>query len=285
MNMIKKIVLRDKTRSGKYYYKALRGYQRREDILKAMYAALNLNAFGKQNEDKNKQKIYIADLGCGPGIVGLYFYKKLLNRFKPDVTFIDISPLMLDAIPKRKDFHVIEQDVTKVNFFKPNFFDIVVMKQVLDYLPKELQIKALKNIWKILKPGGQFILSALTPPDGFNPSDKRYNSKLNNFLYSEREKILNPFAPIKKYIPSKRILIKWLSMSGFKDIKIHYEYDIPLSVNDFVLSFGLNKQSKQKLLMLYEEIIKKDKKNYFKSKRKADDIELNEKAVVISCLK
>lgn len=272
MDLTKRISARDKARTGKHYYKALRGYQQRKDILQVMYKSLDFN-----NLKLNKQKIRIIDLGCGPGIVGLYFHRKMKDVFKPKVTFVDINPLMLEAIHKEKDFHIVEQDITKLNMGS-NIFDLALMKQVLDYLPKNLQIKTLKSTYKTLKNGGQFILSVLISPieDMFN---------LNNYLYSEREKILNSKAPIKKFITTKEILLQWLSKIGFNDIKFHYQYDIPLSVKDFVTSFGLSRQQETKLKELYKRVIRKDRNNFYKSKIKDGDIELVEKGIIVSCYK
>ena len=271
MSLTKQISARDKARTGKSYYRALRGYHQRKDILEAMFKSLNINKL-------NKQRIQVIDLGCGPGIVGLYFNKKMKGSWKLDITFVDINPLMLEAIPKQKNFHVVERDVTKIDTSKFNFFDVALMKQLLDYLPKDLQIKTLENTYKILHRDGQFILSVLIPP-----SEESF--QLNNALYSEREKILNPLAPIKKFIVTKDILFQWLSKIGFKNIKYHYEYDIPLSVNDFVMSFGLNETEKQELLALYKKIVKQDINNAFKSKIKKEDIELTEKGIIVFCYK
>lgn len=271
MDLTKRISVRDKARTGKNYYKALRGYQQRKDILEAMYKSLDFNKL-------NKLQIRLIDLGCGPGIVGLYFYKKMKNSFKPEITFVDINPLMLVSIPKRKNFYIVEQDVTKIDAAKFGSFDIALMKQVLDYLPKDLQIKTLENTYDILHKYGQFILSAL-----ISPSKEAF--KLTNYLYSQREKILNPLAPIKKFIVTKDILFQWLLKIGFKNIKFRYEYDIPLSVNDFVVSFGLSERKKQKLTALYKKVIKQDINNVFRSKINNTDIELIEKGCVVSCYK
>lgn len=273
-NITKKIVKRDVARAGKNYFKSLRGYHTRKNILENMFNSLNKRILPK------RKRIYLIDLGCGPGIVGKYFFNKLSKKYDIEIHFLDINPKMLEIIPKNKNFKKILGDVTKLKVNK-NFYHIATMKQVLDYLPKNMQIKTIKNIYKILRKNGQFILSALIPPN-----DADFYLKLNNYLYTEREKIINPLAPIKKYIARKKEIIKWLENAGFKKTKIRYIYDIPLSVKDFVKSFGLNKIQELKMKKLYNSIIKKDKLNCYRWKiLKGKDIELIEKAVVISAIK
>ncbi len=266
-----KIVKRDKTRVGQAYFKSLRGYQTREDILERLYNSIEKKLF------TTKKTLKIIDLGCGPGIVGKYLFKKIKNKSKLHMSFLDINPSMLKVISKDKNFSIIQGDVTNLNL-KYNNYDIATMKQVLDYLPRNLQIKTLKETYKILKNKGEFIFSALI-------SQNSSHIELTNHLYTKREEILHPLAPIKKYIPSKQILKKWLKSTGFKKIKFRYEYDIPLSIKDFVISFGLNKKQEQKLKNLYEEIITKDVQKVFNGKKKLKDIELTEKGMIISCYK
>ena len=268
--LTRKIVLRDNARTGKKYYAALRGYQQRKDILEAMYRSLDEKKLGGL-EPK------IIDLGCGPGIVGHYFFKKFGKKRRPAITFVDINPLMLRAIRRRKNFRVLQQDVTDLKL-KAGSFDVSVMKQVLDYLPKELQLKTLKNACRVLRRGGQFVISALVQPPNAAIG-------LTNYLYSEREKTLNPNAPVQKFIPNRETLIRWLSMAGFKEIEVKYAYGIPLSVKDFVGSFGLNQQQKNRLVEIYKKIIQNDRSNAFKAKTKKGDIELVERGIIISCSK
>lgn len=271
--MKKEIITRDILRV-KNYKKALRGYHVRKDILDSMLTALDRKYL-------KKQEIKIIDVGCGPGIVGLYFYKHLRKKnLKIKMYFVDINPLMLKQIPKNKDFKIMEMDITQLNLPSEEY-DICLMKQVLDYLPKKLQIKALKNIYKILKKGGQFILSAI-----ISPQDTLTSLRLTNYLYTFRERLLNPSSKIKKYIVRESTLIHWLRESGFKNIKKVYKYSVRLAANDFIKSFGIQKDRAEKLKELYREIVQKDKNNIFKAKRLPNgDYEFEDKCIVISCKK
>ena len=190
-SLTEKIALRDKFRRGKNYYTSLKGYQVRRDILDALSQALEVAAF-----PKNK-KIMMLDAGSGPGIVGDYVYRDMTKKYDltPLVIFVDISEAMLEAVPKNPDYIIIKNDITKLEF-PENFFDIIVMKQVLDYLPKNLQLRALNEIYRVLKPDGQFVLSAL-----ISPNDN--SNVLTNKLYDEREKVIARELKIQKYIPKK----------------------------------------------------------------------------------
>jgi ubiquinone/menaquinone biosynthesis C-methylase UbiE len=273
IKITEKIVQRDKFRTGKNYYASLRGYQIRKDILDAMAKAIEIDALPKN------RRIMILDAGCGPGIVGDYVYREITKKYNlfPIVIFVDISEIMLEAVPEKFDYVIVKGDVTKLEF-PNNFFDIVLMKQVLDYLPKNLQLIALKEIYRVLRNNGQFVLSALISPDD-------NSNTLTNYLYNQREKIIAKKLKIQKYIPTKDILMDWLTQINFRKIKCEYIYDIPLSITDFRKSFGLDKKQTEKLNKLYLEVLKRDKKNIFRGKILKNTIELIEKGAVIKCIK
>lgn len=272
-SLTEKISIRDKFRTGKNYYVSLRGYQVRGDILDSIAQSMDTSSFSKQ------KKIVILDIGCGPGIVGDYVYNYAINKYSihPLVVFADISETMLKAISKNLDYINVKNDVTKLEF-PDNFFDVIVMKQVLDYLPKNLQLRALNEIYRVLKIGGQFIFSALISPND-------HSNVLANKLYNEREKIIAKTIKIQKYIPTQNILLEWLHHLDFKNIKDKYVYDIPLTAIDFQQSFGLDRQQTRKLNKLYLNIIKKDKENSFRQKEINGYVELVEKGIVIKCNK
>jgi len=272
-SLIQKIIQRDKFRSGLKYYKSLRGYHIRKDILNAIFRSIEFKFLPKN------RRIIILDAGCGPGIVGDYVYEEITKKHNlhPIIIFVDISESMLETVPKKFDYIIAKGDVTKLQF-PDNFFDIVLMKQVLDYLPKNAQLKALNEIYRVLKNNGQFVLSTIVSPDD-------NSNTLTNYLYNQREKIIARGLKFKKYIPTKNILMDWLNCINFRGIELKYVYDIPLSTIDFQKSFGLNKKQLEKLNKIYCDIIKRDKNNYFKGKIFKKFIELTEKGVIIKCWK
>lgn len=106
--------------------------------------------------DKEK-KIKILDLGCGYGRLS----KKILDTFpNTETTGVDISEQYVklytqDLSPRGK---AIKADINKLPF-KNHSFDMVILVTTLMYVHnKEDHKKILTNIFKLLKPGGKFVI-------------------------------------------------------------------------------------------------------------------------------
>lgn len=273
-----KISQRDKYRAGEKYRKTLRGYQLRKDILDAMFYAIDVKSLPKD------KRILMMDVGCGPGIVGDYVYRKIKieHRLSPLMIFVDINEKMLKAVPKKFDYITVKNDITNLQF-PDNFFDVVVMKQVLHYLPKFLKIKALKEVHRVLKNKGQFVFSVLVSVDDDS-------NRLVNELYTKREEIIAQQVAMKKYIPTRKTLFEWLQKAGFKQKEEVYLYDIPLTALDYQESFGLNKLQTNKLNELYRKIFNKDIKKAYRGRiitkgKYTGYAELIDKGLIVKCVK
>jgi len=99
---------------------------------------------------KPNQKIL--DIGCGVGNLGEFLKKK----FNSVIYGIDISKTAINEAKKKLDF-VKRLDIEKEDpNFKPCFFDVIVMTDVLEHLvnPKEILLK----YKKYLKDNGYFVL-------------------------------------------------------------------------------------------------------------------------------
>lgn len=107
-----------------------------------------------------KHHIKILDAGGGDGKLGLLFAKEGHN-----VTVVDISHQMLDKGRKRAlkeelkgNISFIEGDLENLAFFEDNFFDFIICEgSVLSFLPNPNL--ALKEFYRIIKPGGEMIIS------------------------------------------------------------------------------------------------------------------------------
>jgi ubiquinone/menaquinone biosynthesis C-methylase UbiE len=115
-----------------------------------------LDLIAKNSTVKDYHKVL--DIGCGTGLLSL----KLLQASNCSITGIDNSKEMLaifqNKIKKLKlDKQVVcrYMDAASLNF-NNDTFDIVVSSVTLHHLKEKL--RPLRNIYRILKPGGTFII-------------------------------------------------------------------------------------------------------------------------------
>jgi len=102
-----------------------------------------------------KKKLNILDIGCGAGTLALYLSSKGHN-----VTGIDISTQAIKACKvSAKNLNL------NTKFYNKDFmsndlkekYDLVIFSEVIEHLPDDK--KALKKIYKLLKPAGILLLS------------------------------------------------------------------------------------------------------------------------------
>lgn len=104
--------------------------------------------------------IKILDAGGGDGKLGLLFAKE-----GHDVTVVDISRQMLDLGKEKASkealkgsISFLEGDLEKLTFLEDDEFDFIICEgSVISFLPNPN--RALKEFHRILKPGGEMILS------------------------------------------------------------------------------------------------------------------------------
>ncbi|WML52948.1 class I SAM-dependent methyltransferase [Neobacillus sp. PS3-12] len=101
----------------------------------------------------------ILDVGCGTGQTSAYLY----NKFKADITGLDINPIMLEKaknrfLTQKLPIELIQGSVEKIPV-KDSTFDFVLSESVLAFVGKE---NALKEISRILKKGGRLIANEMT---------------------------------------------------------------------------------------------------------------------------
>jgi len=101
----------------------------------------------------------VLDLGCGNGKLRL-----LMKDLKVDYTGSDNSSELLKIAENRLDFKLTNQKFIKADVFdlpfENNSFDVVFFIAVFHHIPgKDLRIKTLSEIYRVLKPGGFLIMT------------------------------------------------------------------------------------------------------------------------------
>lgn len=157
----------------------------------------------------------ILELGCGSG----YYSKKIVSR-KAILTTTDISE---NYVKQTKKFvgksgraNYLVADATKL-LFNSNSFDKVLFTEVIEHIPN--YEKSLKEIKRVLKPGGQLIIST---PSRYSPMNIAYNikRKIKKFTFNEHVHEFTPHEFVElvgKYLEVKRL--------EFSNILVPYPFD------------------------------------------------------------
>ena len=103
--------------------------------------------------NENKEAIAL-DVCCGSGVVGASFKHKVKK-----VIGLDLTPEMVNLAKHRLD-EVKQGNVYKIPF-PDNSFDLVCTREVLHLLP--YPEKPVSEIFRVLKPGAQFIVGQILP--------------------------------------------------------------------------------------------------------------------------
>jgi len=148
----------------------------------------------------------ILDIGTGKGV---YIY--LISRRYPHVNFVGID-INEKNIAQAKDI-IQEENVELVVMnaerlmFKDDTFDVALMIEVLEHIPHPE--KAIKEVYRVLKPGGKLIITApnkLFPFEthGFRVGSKCYGTKGLGFPFL-------PYLPemLRKHVANARVYTPW----------------------------------------------------------------------------
>jgi ubiquinone/menaquinone biosynthesis C-methylase UbiE len=95
----------------------------------------------------------IADLGCGPGQVG-----RFVRSHGRTVVGVDISPEMARLASRRLDAALVS-DIRQLPFVGASLGGVVAFYSLI-HIPREDLDVALAEIHRVLRPGGQLLLSA-----------------------------------------------------------------------------------------------------------------------------
>ena len=117
----------------------------------------------------------LLDIGCGAGNYSLMMLTKVPNL---NCTLVDLSKPMLDKAFERlskqttKNVEILQGDIRNIKL-KENHFDIILAGAVLHHLRDDKDWQTtFEKIYKLLKPGGCFMISDLISQD---------NEQVNNY--------------------------------------------------------------------------------------------------------
>jgi ubiquinone/menaquinone biosynthesis C-methylase UbiE len=109
----------------------------------------------------------ILDIGAGTGNTTFLLAQQSPHRL---IVAIDNNPLMLNSLRRKCQAYIrenaqgpgviaIKQDVTSLYGLNDEFFDYVIINNVLYSLDTDAALSCLKEAWRVLKPGGEIRLS------------------------------------------------------------------------------------------------------------------------------
>jgi len=102
----------------------------------------------------------LADFGCGDGAILFDLQRRSLLNKVNNVIAIDLSETRLERVKKNiSNVETICSDVCKVKQVKDNQLDFVICTQVIEHV--ESEEKLLKEIYRVLKPGGYLYISSV----------------------------------------------------------------------------------------------------------------------------
>src|SRR5258708_11373604 len=111
---------------------------------------------------------HVLDVGCGTG----YFARLLAQAVGNDglVVGVDASPEMIryasDRARRARNCQ-FQLDTAESLSFPSEHFDVVVSSLSMHHVPHDLQLAALSEMWRVLRPGGTLLIAEAHVPRAF----------------------------------------------------------------------------------------------------------------------
>lgn len=169
----------------------------------------------------------VLDVCCGSGVVGAAFKGKAAS-----VEGLDLTPEMIQLAKTRLD--KVHQGTVYALPFADNTYDAVVTREVLHLLPAPE--KPVSEIFRVLKPGGQFIVGHILP---FGAEDAAW-------MY----RIFKKKQPLTFTMFQEEDFRRLLQGAGFTDLKMS-EYRLWESIDVWIDSYETSPLHRQEIRDLF----------------------------------
>lgn len=162
----------------------------------------------------------------GYGSVAKEILKKT-GDLHPEIYTVDESSVQVERarhnIPHAEQHHIIQSDIRKTPF-EDSKFDIVVIKMGIHELPKDEQIKVVREMYRVLKPGGKFVTWELSFLDSETQKAFQDIIRKKDELAGFEKLVAN------RYFPRRDELLGLLSEAGFIDTSVAHHVDSQLTM-------------------------------------------------------
>ncbi len=109
----------------------------------------------------------VLDVGCGTATLLIAAKSRYPTA---QMVGVDTDRRVLQIARKKLAQHQVEVEVVQAGAehlpFQPSSFDVVMSSLVFHHLPTEIKQRAMQEIYRVLKPGGRFLLADLGKPEG-----------------------------------------------------------------------------------------------------------------------
>ncbi len=184
-----------------------------------------INALVKAVDLKQNQKVLD---GCsGYGSVTKWLLENNPRDITSTCTFFlrDDSSVQIERAKENlKEYNRIEYSVGKIEFpsYEEDYFNTVVIKMGLHENPKDIQSKMVQEIFRILKPGGTFVVWEVYLNEKTQPI-------FSSFIKKKDELAGFDHLAEQRYLPRRDEVKSYIIDAGFVDFKENYIFNPILS--------------------------------------------------------
>lgn len=160
--------------------------------------------------DTPQKSSTVLEAMCGTGLIGT----AIKDKYKQvNIFFLDASIEMLNEITSKGEKCV--GDVCKMPY-NANYFNRIIIRFGIHDIAKNFQQDAFKEVFRILKRNGIFILVA-------HYTNHAANQKILHQLVQLKDK-LSRHPTTDRYFPTMREYLELFSAAGFTKIKVRYKF-------------------------------------------------------------